>query len=167
MARLGGGGNPNAGSVLLKSKEFDDIEGLITKLLTEKNRQAVQIGDLMSFPVISVTSDTKMKDVAMILREKGCTGLPVVDEGNLKGVISRRDFHKMRRDSHLETPVRAFMSTKVTTISPENSVLQAARLMVREDIGRLPVVDNERLIGIVTRSDAMRYYYDLLPNEID
>lgn len=167
MRRLGGGGNPNAGSVLLKSKEFSDIEGLITDLLTEKNRQAIQIGDLMSFPVLSVTSDTKMKDVAMILREKGCTGLPVVDEGKLKGVISRRDFHKMRKDSHLQTPVKAFMSSKVITISPENSVMQAARLMVREDIGRLPVVDKERLIGIITRSDAMRYYYDLLPDEIE
>jgi len=56
------------------------------------------------------------------------------------------------------------MHTNVMTISPEKSPAQAVRLMVKHDIGRLPVVDNERVIGIVTRSDAMRYFYDLSPD---
>ncbi|CAB1077703.1 tRNA nucleotidyltransferase, A-adding (EC [Olavius algarvensis Delta 1 endosymbiont] len=42
--------------------------------------------------------------------------------------------------------------------------MQAAQLMVKHDIGRLPVVENNRIIGIVTRSDAMLYFYDLLPD---
>jgi len=42
--------------------------------------------------------------------------------------------------------------------------MQVARLMVKHDIGRLPVVENGRIIGIVTRSDAMAYFYDLLPD---
>ena len=41
--------------------------------------------------------------------------------------------------------------------------MQAARLMIRQDIGRLPVAENGRIIGIVTRSDTMRYLYNLLP----
>ena len=47
---------------------------------------------------------------------------------------------------------------------PDKSPMEAARLMVKHDIGRLPVVENGRLIGIITRSDAMRYFYDLLPD---
>jgi CBS domain-containing protein len=42
--------------------------------------------------------------------------------------------------------------------------MQAARLMVKHDIGRLPVVEGGRIIGIITRSDAMLYFYDLLPD---
>ncbi len=42
--------------------------------------------------------------------------------------------------------------------------MQAARLMVKHDIGRLPVVDKGRIIGIITRSDTMLYFYDLLPD---
>jgi CBS domain-containing protein len=42
--------------------------------------------------------------------------------------------------------------------------MQAAEIMVKHDVGRLPVVDNGQVIGIVTRSDVMRYFYDLLPD---
>ena len=56
------------------------------------------------------------------------------------------------------------MSTKVHSIGPRNSVTDAVKIMVREDIGRLPVIENDRLIGLVTRSDTMRYYYNLLPD---
>ena len=56
------------------------------------------------------------------------------------------------------------MSTKVHSVGPQNSVIDAVKLMVREDIGRLPVIENEHLIGLVTRSDTMRYYYNLLPD---
>jgi len=55
------------------------------------------------------------------------------------------------------------MTTNVATIEPGSNPLQAARLMIQHDIGRLPVAENGHVIGIVTRSDTMRYFYDLLP----
>ena len=64
----------------------------------------------------------------------------------------------------MSAPVKAFMSGKVVHISPGSSVFQAARLMIRNDIGRLPVVEDGNIIGIITRSDTMRYYYDMLPD---
>jgi CBS domain-containing protein len=51
----------------------------------------------------------------------------------------------------------------VWSITPEQSPTQAVELMIKNDIGRLPVVADGEVIGIVTRSDAMRYFYDLLP----
>jgi CBS domain-containing protein len=56
------------------------------------------------------------------------------------------------------------MSPSVITIEPGKSPQQAARLMVKHDIGRLPVVENGKIIGIITRSDSMLYFYDLLPD---
>jgi CBS domain-containing protein len=79
-------------------------------------------------------------------------------------MISRRDFRKMRKESQLRSPVRAFMTTEVLTIEPEESLSQAAQAMVKHDVGRLPVVEDGRVIGIITRSDLMRYFYDLLPD---
>jgi CBS domain-containing protein len=55
------------------------------------------------------------------------------------------------------------MSRNVITLTPRDSVAQAMRTLVKHDIGRLPVVENGRVIGIVSRSDAMIYYYDLIP----
>jgi tRNA nucleotidyltransferase (CCA-adding enzyme) len=80
------------------------------------------------------------------------------------GIISRRDFRRIRKESQMTAPVRAFMTPRVMTIHPGKSPMQAAQLMVKHDIGRLPVVKDGQIIGIITRSDVMLYFYDLLPD---
>ncbi len=164
MRSMGGGGHPGAGSALLQSVQPGAIAEMITALIEGNQQSSVQISDIMSFPVLTVPPDLSMKEVALILREKGCTGIPVADEGELVGVISRRDFRKLKTESQMSAPVKAFMSRDIKTITPDKSPMQAARLMVKHDIGRLPVMENGKIIGIVTRSDAMLYFYDLLPD---
>ena len=164
MRGLGGGGHPGAGSAVMKSVPPKTIGSSIINLIQGNQKASVQISDIMSFPVITVTPDTIMGDVAKLLREKGITGIPVAEDGKLKGMISRRDFRKIKRESQLANPVKAFMTTKLFTTSPGISPLQAARLMVKHDIGRLPVIQDDKIIGIITRSDAMTYFYDLLPD---
>jgi len=164
MKELGGGGHPGAGSAMMKAVEPEAVAQMIKASIQARRQTAVKISDLMSFPVRSVSSDTRMREVALILREKGCTGLPVEDEGRLVGIISRRDFKKISKDDQLSAPVKAFMRKNVITTDPAMNPMEAARLMVKHDIGRLPVVENGRIIGIITRSDAMRYFYDLMPD---
>jgi len=118
----------------------------------------------MSFPVTTVRSDDTMEDVAFLLRKKGCTGVPVLENDELVGIISRRDFRKIKKVGQMKSPVKAYMSRKIVTIEPGLSPKQAANQMVRHDVGRLPVVENGRVIGIVTRSDSMLYFYDQLPD---
>jgi nanoRNase/pAp phosphatase (c-di-AMP/oligoRNAs hydrolase) len=164
MKSFGGGGHPGAGSSLLNSVNPDAVVEMLVELLYGNRRTSVRVSDLMSFPVFRVTSRTKMDQVARILRQKGCTGLPVIDGEKLCGVISRRDFKRIGKESQLAAPVKAFMRTTVHTIAPDRSPAEAVALMVKHDIGRLPVVENDAVIGIITRSDAMLYFYDLLPD---
>ncbi len=164
MRSLGGGGHPGAGSAMLKDASPGAVAQMIRSLIEGNQQASVQIHDLMSFPVFSVAPETTMGEVAQVLRKKGCTGLPVVAEGRLVGMISRRDFAKIKKESQLGAPVKAFMSTDVKTIEPGKSPMAAARLMVKYDVGRLPVVEDGKIIGIVTRSDTMLYFYDLLPD---
>jgi CBS domain-containing protein len=163
MHAIGGGGHPAAGSALIKSVNPDGVEQMIVNLINGNQQAAVQISDLMSYPVVTVSPETRMKDVHDILREKGHMGIPVEDGHRLVGIISRRDFWKAKKASALNAPVKAFMTTNAITIKPGNSPTKAARLMIKHDIGRLPVVESGRVIGIVTRADTMRYLYDLLP----
>ncbi len=164
MRSMGGGGHPQAGAALLRSGNADAVEKKIRELIMGRQQAAAQISDLMSFPVMTVSVDTTMEAVAKILRQKGCTGLPVVDKDTLVGMISRRDFRRIKKESQLKAPVKAFMTKNVRTIDPGKSPVEAARLMVKHDIGRLPVVAQGKIIGIITRSDAMLYFYDLLPD---
>ena len=164
MRRMGGGGHPRAGSAQLKGASPHAVEDRILELIRGHQPASAQVSDLMSFPVHTVATDASMEEVALILRAKGISGIPVVSGGGVVGMISRRDFRKMRKESQIRSPVRAFMATDVLTIEPGKSPSQAAQLMVTHDVGRLPVVENGQIIGIITRSDVMRYLYNLLPD---
>ena len=108
---------------------------------------------------------TRLTGVIILLLLAACSSqapIPVEDEEErIVGVISRRDFNKIKKTSQMNSPVKAFMSRNIMALEPGADVIQAARLMVKHDIGRLPIMSDGKLIGIVTRSDAMRYFYDL------
>jgi len=146
-ARLGGGGHPRAGSAQIQGDNPDAVEQRILELIRGNQQASVPISDLMSFPVHTVTAETRMEEVALMLRTQGITGIPVLNGERVVGMISRRDFRKMRKESQIKAPVRAFMATAVLTIAPDKSPTQAAQLMVQHDVGRLPVVDNGRVIA--------------------
>ncbi len=165
MRNIGGGGHPGAGSALLKGVNPDTIEEILSELISGNQHSSVMLSDIMSYPVVTVTQDTKVEEVAMILRDMGCSGMPVVDEeDHIVGIISRRDFKKIRKSNHMQAPIKAFMSTKTITIEHDKSAIEAAKLMIKHDIGRIPVMMDNKVIGIITRSDAMMYFYDLLPH---
>ena len=164
MRSLGGGGHTGAGSALMKSVNPEIVSSLLMEFVQGNSSSSIQLSDLMSYPVFTVDASTTMEEVAKLFRERGVTGVPVVSDNQIVGVISRRDFKKMRKEAQLKSPVKAFMTTDVVSIGPEKSPMEAASLMIKFDIGRLPVVKDGEIIGIVTRTDSMRYLYDLLPD---
>jgi len=164
MRGIGGGGHPAAGSAMLKAINPDAVETTLTELIQDGKHSSVQISDLMSFPVLTVPAEMTMQAARDILRDKGYSGAPVTRGDKLIGIISNRDFRKLKKKSQLTAPVKAFMSTEVKYMQPGRSPMQAVRLMVKYDIGRLPIVQEGKIIGILTRSDAMLFFYDLLPD---
>ena len=166
MRHMGGGGHLAAGSAILKSADPIAVEAWIRVLIGESHRTSVQIKDLMSFPVLTLASDTAMNRAGRMLWEKGYKGAPVLDYEKLVGMLSRRDFEKIKKKNHLLSPVRAFMSKNIITIDPGASPGQAAHLMIKHDIGRLPVVEEGKIVGIFSRSDAVADFYGLsLPGD--
>jgi len=165
LGSLGGGGHPSAASAMLKGVNSDVIEEMIYELLEGNQGTSVQLSDLMSYPVEHVKEKDTMREASSILDQKGYSGMPVLNSNDeLVGVISRNDFKKLRKEKHIDAPVKAFMSTRVKFITPDKSPLEAVKIMIKNDIGRLPVVEDGKIIGIVSRTDAMLYFYDLLPD---
>jgi len=161
MRYLGGGGHSQAGSAMLKSAAPAAVEAWIRVLIGENHQTSVQIKDLMSSPVLTLTSETTMNQAGKTLRKKGYKGAPVLDNQKLVGMLSRRDFAKIKKKNQLQSPVRAFMSTKIITIHPGDSPGRATYLMIKHDIGRLPVMEAGEIVGIFSRSDAVADLYGL------
>ncbi|WP_327366053.1 CBS domain-containing protein [Streptomyces sp. NBC_01217] len=123
------------------------------------------VGQVMTSEVVRARRTTPFKEVVRLLDHHRVSGLPVVDEDDkVLGVVSGTDLVRAQANRAGRSPVRAvvaqdLMSTPAVTVHPEQSVPDAARLMERRGVERLPVVDEEdRLIGIATRRDLLRVF---------
>jgi len=163
MRIMGGGGHPGAASAMLKDVGSVGVKQWILELIRDNQRSSIHIGDLMSFPVKTIEASATMKEAAAQLKQAKVSGMPVLENGTLVGIISVRDVNKIKKNSQWQAPVKSFMATGIITAPPEMTVPKAARLLVKHDVGRLPILKNGELIGIFTRSDAMLYYYDQIP----
>jgi len=140
----------------------------------------MKIEDVMSRDVVTVDPSTPLREVAALLAEKRISGLPVVSEGRVVGVVSEADvLAKERGETHERGGLLSFlvqdrataelkleartageaMSAPAITIRPDRPLPEAAGVMIDEGVNRLPVVDeNGQLLGIVTRADLVKAF---------
>ena len=118
----------------------------------------MQVQAWMSSPVHTVTPLTTGAEAVALLRRHRIRHLPVVEEGRVIGVVTDRDL----RGTDPERPVSAIMSRPVVTVGPRTPIDRAARLLFDRRIGCLPVVDEGRLVGILTQTDAVAALVDVL-----
>ncbi len=118
------------------------------------------VGSFMTRSVVTLTPEDEIQRVHARIVESGFTAFPVVKKKHLVGMISRRDLigsHRVRSviADHAGTPVESVMTREVVTIGPDEPVSAAAELLVKHDVSRLPVLDGERLAGIIDRHDVL------------
>ena len=112
------------------------------------------VADIMTAAPIVVEVPGSRSDAINIMVRNGLTGLPVIrsSDGKLMGVVSRRDvFRKFDEDQ-----LSLIMKKGCITVTPETTIEEAARIFSTKRIHRLPVVDNGKLVGIVTPTDMLR-----------
>ena len=109
---------------------------------------------------IASPTDTIQKIYTMIM-ESGFSAFPVMKKKRIVGIISRRDLIRTRRVQsiiarHAHTTIEEVMSKNVVTIGPDEPIGSAAELLVKHDVSRLPVIDGDRIVGIVDRHDVLK-----------
>lgn len=167
LAVQGGGGHPAAASANLTTADaLGTMQEVMAVVRSHLPRQPTA-RDLMSSPVRTIRPDTTIHEAQRILLRYGHSGLSVVDEGDrLVGVISRRDLDLALHHGFSHAPVKGYMATTLKTITPDTPLTDIEHLMVTYDIGRLPVLHQGALVGIVTRTDLLRHLHQGQPSPV-
>ncbi|MBD2112277.1 MULTISPECIES: CBS domain-containing protein [Cyanophyceae] len=167
LTAQGGGGHPAAASASLTTEDpLETVQEVMAVVRSQLPRQPTA-RDLMSSPVRTIRPDTTIHEAQRILLRYGHSGLSVVDEGDcLVGVISRRDLDLAFHHGFSHAPVKGYMATNLKTITPNTPLTDIEQLMVTYDIGRLPVLHQGALLGIVTRTDLLRHLHQGQPSPL-
>ncbi len=120
--------------------------------------ETIRVSDAMTpaDSVISVSPSSTVKDVLYLVKTTGHLGFPVVENNRLAGIITLSDVNKIPDEEKDTRRIDEIMTKKLIYVSPDESLENALRLLISHDVGRLPVVSNGKLVGIITRSDIMR-----------
>jgi acetoin utilization protein AcuB len=129
------------------------------------------VGKRMTRNPKTVTPEDTLSAAAAMMREHRFNHLPVVEGGRMVGILTDTDL----RNASLETgdgaggnrPVREVMRTQVWSLTPEDSLEDALLVISQQKFGALPVLDGDRLVGILTKMDLLRAFVDILDvNEV-
>ena len=137
----------------------------------------MRVREVMGKPPLTVPPDMSLRELAVLLTNHEISGVPVVENGRVVGVVSASDIVDRERGPDVESrgrlprlrrrslpraatasTVGQAMKSPAITIESWMSVYEAAWLMSSYDVNRLPVIDRDALVGVVTRSDLVRYF---------
>ena len=157
------------GPTILNVVEDDHLVGVVTKadlLYLVKSQKKVR--DIMQKKILSVSSDDRVIHARRVMMDENVARLPVIDDGRLVGMISdteiafalanvKRSFPVGKQKHRLEELlVQDVMKKPVVWTQANISIEEAARIMLKTNVGALPLIENDTIVGIVTRTDLIK-----------
>lgn len=119
------------------------------------------VSNRMTKDPVTVSPDDLLIQARLKIQKGNFRQLPVVADGQLVGIITDRDMRE--HAGYLDrTEVKAVMSRKPLSVTPAMTLEAAAQLLLKHKIGGLPVVENVRVVGIITRSDVLQAFLDVM-----
>jgi CBS domain-containing protein len=133
----------------------------IFPILATRHELRGRVGDWMSRRVVTADAHEPIQKVYTLIMESGFTAFPVARKRQLVGLVSRHDLIRAGRvrkalDSPAHVEVEAVMTKEVVTVTPDTSTAEAAGLLVKHDISRMPVLEGGKIVGIIDRHDVLK-----------
>jgi tRNA nucleotidyltransferase (CCA-adding enzyme) len=154
-AALGGGGHAPAASAMYRGSLAEARERIL-QAFPEAVRQPLTARDVMSKPARTVAPGETVAKAMVVCQRHGVSGILVADGGRLVGALRREDLDKAIGHGLSHAPVKAIMSGRVPTAAEETPVAELQRMLTDADTGRIAIVRDGTLAGVVTRSDLLR-----------
>lgn len=116
----------------------------------------MKVKDIMTKSVAYTNPNASLTEVAQLMQKHNVGSIPVLDQNGVMGIVTDRDI-VVRNIAHgknpQQTPVKDVMTSSVTTVTPDMDMDEVSRMMASHQVRRLPVVENNMLVGIVAIGD--------------
>ncbi|MHA7646771.1 CBS domain-containing protein [Nitrosopumilus sp. S4] len=129
---------------------------------TNPIQQKTRIKEIMNTSILSVDSSVSATVAAKMMEDTGVGSVVVLESGSPVGIVTDRDFAiKIAAHSYpIDTPIRRIMSSPLISIDSESNLWVASDLMSTRNVRKLPVIEDDKVIGIITSSDLVRHIAD-------
>ncbi len=155
---FGGNGHSGAASAQLKQSEGAEVYVKLERYLERAVKPAMTAGQIMSTAPHTLAERNSLIEASRFLESINHTGVPVVDDAQqLVGFLTLRDIMKGRKAEQMHAPVKAYMTRKVITGTPDITIREVEDRLFTNNIGHLPIISGRRVVGIVTRADYLRH----------
>jgi tRNA nucleotidyltransferase (CCA-adding enzyme) len=150
-----GGGHDRAAAALIHDRQLEDVRKELLNMLPDIVRPSVTIAEVMSLGVQVLSPEDTVGDAARQMRRTGHEGYPIVQDGQVIGLVTRRAVDRAEQFEMTDVPVTQVMDAGNVAVSPEDSVETLQQLMIETGWGQVPVVKAGNVIGVVTRTDLI------------
>jgi len=152
---FGGGGHPQAASATIKDQTLIQVEKSLNAFLDFLIRPSKRAQDMMSSPVIDISSDGTLNRAAHLMTRYNINVLLVVDDNILQGYITRQIVEKAIFLGLGNLRVNEYMHIEFSTVHPDAPLKEVQEIIIRGKLRILPVVENGRASGVITRTDLL------------
>jgi len=158
MHAFGGGGHSKAAAALTQDGGLEELRARLLAVAEENIEPPVLVRQIMSTNVHTLDRSMSVRDAVQLMQRYGHEGFPVVEGERLIGILTRRDIDRALHHRLGDMPVRSFLHTGPIHVRPDDPVDTVQRVMIEHDLGQVPVVDDGRFVGIVTRTDIIKLW---------
>jgi tRNA nucleotidyltransferase (CCA-adding enzyme) len=155
-AGFGGGGHPTAASATIRDMTLYEAHERLIRLLQEHVQPEYSARDLMIFPVKTIEAERSLAEAGELLTRYDINVLPVLEKGRVVGLISRQVIEKASFHGLGDRPVRDYMTSEFDVAAPTTPMAQVQDIIVGRRQRFVPVIDNDELVGAISRTDVLR-----------
>jgi tRNA nucleotidyltransferase (CCA-adding enzyme) len=159
LREFGGGGHAHAASATIKDFTIIQVVSRLEEILRIVVNPKRTAADLMSSPVKTIPSSAVISEARENLTRYNVNAMPVMERDRMIGIISRRIVERALYHGLGSVPVTEYMHTEFMRAVPETPLLEIQEYIVGRERRIVPVFDNERLVGVITRTDLLRVMY--------
>jgi len=154
-SHFGGGGHRRAAAALVRGHPLQEVREELIHLLPDFVRPTTTVAQIMSRGVQVLSPRDTIAEAAERMRRTGHEGYPVVSNGRVIGLLTRRAVDRALQFEMTATPVSQVMDAGNVTVNSQDSAAHLQQMMIESGWGQIPVVEEDNIVGVVTRTDLI------------